>query len=106
MIFSQFIVPSKTYDQWSAWSQCLGPCGGTGTRHRTRGCSLNLLTIIQFPAECHREGEQVENCITLCQQTTKTVFPAYPIGTCYNQMFYANMYKTVRDSAFNYPTLK
>nr|XP_022334878.1 A disintegrin and metalloproteinase with thrombospondin motifs adt-2-like [Crassostrea virginica] len=76
----RFILPSKTYDQWSAWSQCLGPCGGTGTRHRTRGCSLNLFTIIQFSAECQREDKQVEHCIALCQQTTKAVLPAYPIG--------------------------
>ena len=80
----------------------MGPCGGTGTRHRTRGCSLNLFTIIQFSTECVREDKQVEHCIALCQQTTKAVLPAYPIGTCNNEMFYANMYKTVRDSTLRY----
>lgn len=72
------------YDHWSSWGQCLGHCGGTGTRQRIRGCHQIQFGIIHFSAKCPISGEQKEKCNGICQQTTVTkttttlgkIFPA------------------------------
>ncbi|XP_078315009.1 uncharacterized protein LOC111129774 isoform X2 [Crassostrea virginica] len=84
-VFASFISESSTekrflllpfldipvhYDHWSSWGECLGPCGGTGTRQRIRGCHEIQLGIIHFSAKCPISGEQKETCNGICQQTT------------------------------------
>nr|XP_022334881.1 A disintegrin and metalloproteinase with thrombospondin motifs adt-2-like [Crassostrea virginica] len=84
-VFASFISESSTekrflllpfldipvhYDHWSSWGECLGPCGGTGTRQRIRGCHEIQLGIIHYSAKCPISGEQKETCNGICQQTT------------------------------------